>query len=239
MKTLFRSLLAGVSLVLFSVSAQAVLLYDFQWTGTLKITGFSLAGPALQNPDNNIFTTKFEWTLNPGSTTFVGTPNGSPTTTTGVFDVTGVGPGLLPIGIATEVGGFLSANGLTGNFAALPTVTSPPAPGTPSTLLLDDFPFNSNITFTSIMSTPTSLIYELTETPLGPPGISTLASVFNSLDGSVSPPPDGIIERPFTLSAQVTQLALPQVPAPVVFPMLLFGIMGLYLSLRKRVENPA
>ncbi|MCB1869457.1 MAG: hypothetical protein KDI43_13300, partial [Gammaproteobacteria bacterium] len=92
MKTLFRSLLAGVSLVLFSVSAQAVLLYDFQWSGTLKITGFS--GIGLENPDANVFTTKFEWTLNPGSTTFVGTPNGSPTTTTGVFDVTGVGPGL-------------------------------------------------------------------------------------------------------------------------------------------------
>ena len=237
MKTLFRSLLAGVSLVLFSVSAQAVLLYDFQWSGTLKITGFS--GIGLENPDANVFTTKFEWTLNPGSTTFVGTPNGSPTTTTGVFDVTGVGPGLLPIGIATEVGGFLSANGLTGNFAALPTVTSPPAPGTPSTLLLDDFPFNSNLTFTSIMSTPTSLVYELTETPLGFPGTTTLAAVFNLLDGSVSPPPDGIIERPFTLSAQVTQLALPQVPAPVVFPMLLFGIMGLYLSSRKSAENPA
>ena len=231
MKTLLRSLVAGVSLVLFSVSAQASLLYDFQWTGNLKITGFSPAG--LENPDANIYTTKFEWTIDAGSTSFIGMPNGSPTTTTGSLVIPGVGAGLLPIGIATQVGDFLAANGLTGNFAALPTVTAPPAPGVPATLLLSDFPFNSNLTFTAITSTPTSLIYELTETAL-PGGLFTLAGVFNSLDGSVSPPPDGIIARPFTLSAQVTQ-----VPEPAVLGLLLLGALGVRRLSRQRSENQA
>lgn len=220
MKTLFRFLLAGVSLVLFSVSAQASLLYDFQWTGNLKITGFSTSG--LENPDANTFTTKFEWTIDAGSTSFIGTPNGSPTTTTGSLVIPGVGAGLLPIGIATQVGDFLAANGLTGNFAALPTVTAPPAPGVPATLLLSDFPFNSSLTFTAIAATPTSLLYELTEVA-NPGGTFTLSGVFNSLDGSVSPPPDGIIARPFTLNAQVQQ-----VPEPAALGLLMLGVAGVY-----------
>ncbi len=253
MNKLFRSLATGAALVLFSVSAQAGLLYDFQWTGNLKITGFSDCAvpyvkappgfpgdpsircvrkildtdPGLENPEGDIYTTRFEWTINPGSTSFIGIPDGTTTTTTGSLVINGVGAGLLPIGIVTEIGDFLALNGYTGNFAALPTVSAPPAAGVPFTLPLDEFPFNSDLVFTSIASTPTSLIYEITET--NPTGTSTLAATFHTLDGSVTPPPNGIISRPFELSAQVTQ-----VPEPATLGLLMLGMVGVYRFSRQK-----
>jgi hypothetical protein len=227
MKKVYGSLLAGVVLSLFAMATQAAPLHTFNWEGTLRITGFDItSGSNFLNPDNNMFTTRMEWTIDNGSTSTLGTPSGAPTVVSGALTLFGVPAQItsLPVTIITNIADFLLSSGVPAgpiNFPGNFPVNSNSGPSLFTVPIVDTVSgLNTSLNFTYIETGPNSLIYDVTETPV----TGSLGFLFNLLDGSVSPPKDGIIERRYSLDATVTE-----VPAPATLLLVASGLLGLAL----------
>ncbi|MCB1759863.1 MAG: PEP-CTERM sorting domain-containing protein [Gammaproteobacteria bacterium] len=235
MKRVYRSLVAGAALTLFAMASQAAPLHQFNWTGTLKITGFDItSGSNFLNPDNNLFTTRMEWTIDNGSSSTLGTPSGAPTVVSGALTLSSVPAQIssLPVTIITNIADFLLSSGVPAgpiNFPPSFPVASASGASLFTVPIVDaGSGLDTSLNFTYIETGPNSLIYDVTETPsMG--SVGSLGFLFNNLDGSVSPPKDGIIQRGFVLNATVEEVPTGDVPAPATLLLVAPGLLGLFL----------
>ena len=231
MKIIRIGSIAGILLLIGSASASAAL-HEFDWTGTITVSGFVPGSGTDPSNDADPYTMRFEWLIDSGSSFTIGTPTGAPLMVSGSFTILSLfGAGAdkeLPVELITDVAALLPVGsrsfppGMSPLFQAIAGASGNPVPLVEVPVMDAPSGIDSVLNINEILFDGSLLVYSITEVPQQNPPLGTLAGSFALLDAFGNN--DGIIARDFVLNASISE-----VPLPAAFWLMgsaLLGLMG-------------